>query len=641
MCRTAFARLLRASFVIGVTWLAWCGAAQAQTPGDANCDGKRDAADVGALVEELFHDGPPSCAGADANVDRRVSAADFAALFLGPKMTFMGIASADGRAIAPIGFLPDGTPVYFRNSGLGFEIVIEAAASPDGTAPGTAVYDSILDDPTRRPDLQLEIDHALGDGSGEICDENGIPGIDPADFSLTQGVSDILNDLGCRFRVFTTPTTACTFDAFGQPSFLAKGTRAQFCFAVNGFTEFPRGESTLALQLRDRNGKLSAQHRMILRVERTAIPPTFTPLPPTPTWTPTFTATPPPTPTNTRIRIPTRTRQPSPTPSTTAPPADTATRTRTPALATPTRTATPAVTPTHTPTRSPTGTRPTATRTATIRTPTRTATIRTPTPSPTVRTPTRTATIRTPTRTPTGGGPSRTPTRTLTRTRTPTALGATATPTRTPTRTRSPSPTAGPDSGPVVVYFGALRPDDVVLDPDGQMPDGTPIYERPFGFGFSLVVEAAIGSSGRQPGESTFADPGRPDLQIEVTRPLGNGSGDICDDHAPIIGGVPAVNPPDFGNDQSITDRMNDLGCRFVNGAGQAGSRPCNEEDSCVRFATGLFGCVNPTTRRQYCAPIGANLEFPDGETLVTVRVRDLTGNLGPPAKLLLRVVPP
>jgi hypothetical protein len=42
-------------------------------PGDANCDGRIDAADVGGVVTNIFD---PACAGADANRDQRVSAAD-------------------------------------------------------------------------------------------------------------------------------------------------------------------------------------------------------------------------------------------------------------------------------------------------------------------------------------------------------------------------------------------------------------------------------------------------------------------------------------------------------------------------------------------------------------------------------------
>jgi len=42
-------------------------------PGDANCDGRFDSMDLGALAARLFADG---CSGADANGDTGVTAAD-------------------------------------------------------------------------------------------------------------------------------------------------------------------------------------------------------------------------------------------------------------------------------------------------------------------------------------------------------------------------------------------------------------------------------------------------------------------------------------------------------------------------------------------------------------------------------------
>ena len=42
-------------------------------PGDANCDGEINNADVDALIGRLF---APGCSGADVNVDGVVSAAD-------------------------------------------------------------------------------------------------------------------------------------------------------------------------------------------------------------------------------------------------------------------------------------------------------------------------------------------------------------------------------------------------------------------------------------------------------------------------------------------------------------------------------------------------------------------------------------
>jgi hypothetical protein len=618
--------LLRLLFYLTVAGLAPCGIGRAQVAGDANCDGVRDDADVEALVDRLFVAPPPGttgCRQADVNADGRVSSADLIAQFSGPRITFIGLAGADGRAVSSLGTLPDGTPVYFNNAGFGFNLVIEAAPSRDGTAVGIRTRNGSSGDPSVRPDLQVEVDQLLGEGSGDICDDFGVPAVTPLDFSLAQHISDALNDLGCRFVVATNRGSTCTLDGFGQSNFVSRSSRVQFCFAVSRFAQFHDGETQVSVQVRDEEGKLSALRRMMLRVQRGPIPATFTPPPPTPTRTPTFTPTASETPTDTRTVTPTRTATPTRTHSAT--PVDTATRTLTR-----TRTGTPvlAATPTRT---APSPSSGSATPTSRV-SPSRTNTAtRTPTGPTATRTTTRT-------RTPTGG---RTPTRTRTRTRTRTPSPTfTATVRPTPTRTRTTSPTPDAAQGPAILFFGVLRPDDVILPPDG-MANGIPFYVRPFGFGFSLVVEAGSGESRRTVGSATFAGFGRPDLQVQVTRPLGNGSAAVCDNQPPILGGVPAINPPNLGEDPSLDDRLNDFGCRFVDGQDRTQGRSCAEDQACIRFDSGVFGCFSAQTRQQFCAAIGNNLEFPIGETMVTVRVRDTFGNLGPPARLIIRVVPP
>ena len=67
------------------------------------------------------------------------------------------------------------------------------------------------------------------------------------------------------------------------------------------------------------------------------------------------------------------------------------------------------------------------------------------------------------------------------------------------------------------------------------------LHTPPFGYGFSIIVEAKPGASGVRVGNSAFTDGGAPDLQIQVTRPLGDASLLVCDDAPPIIGGVPAI----------------------------------------------------------------------------------------------------
>ncbi|HUI26279.1 MAG TPA: hypothetical protein VL403_09380 [Candidatus Kryptonia bacterium] len=183
--------------------------------------------------------------------------------------------------------------------------------------------------------------------------------------------------------------------------------------------------------------------------------------------------------------------------------------------------------------------------------------------------------------------------------------------------------------------------------------DGSiPIYQLPFGNSFSLVVEGRKGG-GQDVGSSTFNyDPGdptvRPDLQVIVSRPLGsNPTTAVCDNVAPMVGGVPAVNPPDFSFTQPISDAINDLGCRFVDGAGQPLGRTASS-DACTVSSDGIFrfvcntanspGCTKGMTTIQFCGAIAPPFGFPTGDTLVTVLLRDRAGNLSLPGQMIIRV---
>ena len=560
----------------------------AQVIRDANCDGAADEADRPALVRAVFGT-DTTCPGADINRDRRLSAADLIAFAAGPRVTFIGIASPDGRPASALGTLEDGTPVYFRNAGFGFLFVVEAAPPANGAPIGTTTLDSAPNDPRHRPDFQILVDRVLGDGSRTVCDELGIPAVEPLDFALTQAISDSINDLACRFNVSTTRSGACTQNSLGQPDFVAPASRAQFCLPVSSLMAFPDGETRVSIQVRDASGLVGPLQQMVLQVANGPMPPTFTPRPPTATRTATETASPTPTATITRTPSMTATfTPPRPTATVTRPPTGGATATRT------------VTGPSPTPTRTSTG--PTATRT---RTPTRTATGNAPTP--------------TRTRTPTGGGAA-TPTMTRTRTLSPT-----------------PTPTSGAAAGPVITFLGLTRADDMLLQPIGMSGD-IPIYQPLFGYGFSLIVEAMPGLSRVPVAKVTFSTSGLPDLQIQVTRALGDGSAIVCDDQPPVLGGVPAINPPTFSDEASIADRINDLSCRFIDGAGAKFARGCAEDTACVLGMNGQFGCVAPATTAQFCGFVGQILAFPSGDTTVSVRVLDAQRRPGPVKQLIVRV---
>jgi hypothetical protein len=211
--------------------------------------------------------------------------------------------------------------------------------------------------------------------------------------------------------------------------------------------------------------------------------------------------------------------------------------------------------------------------------------------------------------------------------------------TATPTLTRAPTNTPRP--GADVTYVGLARASDDLVEPVGTTPEGWPIYERPFGFSFSLVVEAKPGPSRRPVGLNAFRTDSsdaavRPDLEIIVSRPLGNGSPDVCDDMLPFIGGIPAST--DFAVTQPVSDAINDLACRFVNGSGEPGGRRPGE--ACTVFDNGEFGFAAPTSTTQFCALIAEPFGFAVGDTVVSARARDNTGQPGPPASFVVRILP-
>lgn len=201
--------------------------------------------------------------------------------------------------------------------------------------------------------------------------------------------------------------------------------------------------------------------------------------------------------------------------------------------------------------------------------------------------------------------------------------------TRTPTGPR----------GPTVNFFGVTRADDTLVDSTEMTAEGVPIFNRSTGTGFSLVVEgkpapgASVGLSAYDPDLLSL-----PNLQIEVSRPLGNGSSDVCDRFATNSGGVPAIDPPSFDSTQTTINTVNDLACRFLDGSGSSGGRSNGE--ACVLFPSGEFHFAKAGTTVQFCGYIDRPLEFPPGDTFVTVRLSDDAGTPGAAAQIVIRVGP-
>jgi len=193
--------------------------------------------------------------------------------------------------------------------------------------------------------------------------------------------------------------------------------------------------------------------------------------------------------------------------------------------------------------------------------------------------------------------------------------------------------------GGEVTAFGVARADGLPVASIGPNDFGYPTFLRPPS-GFLIYLEAKPGISGRPVGAVTFnSDPTDPrvlpDFQIVASRPLGNGSAAVCDAGLnQLPGGVPAVVPPVFGGSQTVSNAINDLSCRFD-------ARTASTV-ACTRNAFQVDGFVSPASRIQFCTTpgVGAEFAFPIGDTTLTARVLDVVGQPGPPANIVIRVLP-
>ena len=200
--------------------------------------------------------------------------------------------------------------------------------------------------------------------------------------------------------------------------------------------------------------------------------------------------------------------------------------------------------------------------------------------------------------------------------------------------------------GPLVTFFGIANSDgcfacNVPSCLCSGTPSPTPQYDaqgrrifQAAGGRFLLVVEAKPGSSGAKVGSTLTVDPAvdRPDLQIENEQQMGEGSTAVCD-IGPGAGGIPGINPPDFGPSQFVSDALADFACRFES---HLAASPCTLN------ASGLdstLGPVAPTV--QFCDQVSTTAAFPEGDSLLSVQVADIRGNIGPTAQIIVRVVTP
>jgi hypothetical protein len=185
-----------------------------------------------------------------------------------------------------------------------------------------------------------------------------------------------------------------------------------------------------------------------------------------------------------------------------------------------------------------------------------------------------------------------------------------------------------------VTAFGLASAAGTFIPPIDTDGEGRSVFSADHSDGFVVFVEGRPGASRLPVGTErlrwTAGDPtSQPDLQIESTQNLGNGSAVVCDNSFPTPGGVPGINPPDFSPVRTVSDALNDFSCRF---------RIFTETDfACTQDGSGNFIFGNQSSTVQFCILIDDALVFPT-ETVLTVRLNDTGGHAGPPAQIVVRI---
>lgn len=198
--------------------------------------------------------------------------------------------------------------------------------------------------------------------------------------------------------------------------------------------------------------------------------------------------------------------------------------------------------------------------------------------------------------------------------------------------------------GPFITRLLLARPDDVIIDPVDVDELGRQVFVRLFGSGFSLIVEARRGLSAAEVGRRVFAKAPsppteRPDIQVLVSRALGDGSVAVCDIAGDVLGGVPAAEPFRFeGRDQGVTDVINEMSCRVDGGARTSNRDACTLSPRGDDFG---YGFVDKSSEAQFCIRVARAWVLPVGDTVIAVRVLDTLGNPGEIREIVVRVATP
>lgn len=178
---------------------------------------------------------------------------------IGPVVTFFGAARADGLPVEPVAVDAKGVPTYESVAGSGFILVVEAKPGSGGFEVGRRTFVHSPDDPALRPDIEIQVNRDLGDGSKAVCDRRkpelgGVPRVNPPNFDGGQAVADAMNDLGCRFETFQESEFSCTLNALGNYAFVKGDTTNQFCVIVAKSFAFPEGITEVRVRLKDVEG---------------------------------------------------------------------------------------------------------------------------------------------------------------------------------------------------------------------------------------------------------------------------------------------------------------------------------------------------------------------------------------------------
>ena len=178
---------------------------------------------------------------------------------VGPVITYFGAARADGLPVEPESVDSKGVATYLSVAGSGFILVVEAKPGSGGFEVGRRTFVHDPEDPTLRPDLEIQANRDLGDGSAAVCDRRrpelgGVPKITPPTFAGGQAVADALNDFACRFETFMESEFSCTLNELGNYAFVDSETTNQFCVIIAKSFAFPVGTTEVRVRLNDVEG---------------------------------------------------------------------------------------------------------------------------------------------------------------------------------------------------------------------------------------------------------------------------------------------------------------------------------------------------------------------------------------------------